>query len=99
MILTHVVMVSIMTISPVHMKHHGHGLGEVGLVIGVHIAAMYLPSLITGILVDKWGRTVMVYASGLTLLLSWLMAAWVPADSMVLLLIALCCLVLVGTLA
>lgn len=89
MILTHVVMVAIMTMTPIHMQHHGHGLGEVGLVIGVHIAAMYLPSLITGILVDKWGRTVMAYASGVTLLLSGLMAAWVPADSMALLMIAL----------
>jgi hypothetical protein len=41
--------------TPVHMRHHGHGLGEVGLVIGVHIGAMYLPSLITGVLVDKVG--------------------------------------------
>ncbi|MGG1663608.1 MFS transporter [Brevibacillus sp. NRS-1366] len=89
MILTHVVMVAIMTMTPVHMGHHGHGLSEVGIVIGIHIAAMYLPSLITGILVDKWGRTVMAYASGVTLLLSGLMAAWVPVDSMVLLIIAL----------
>ncbi|OPA77871.1 MFS transporter [Paenibacillus selenitireducens] len=89
MILTHVVMVAIMTMTPVHMKHHGHALGDVGLVIGIHIAAMYLPSFITGILVDKWGRTVMAYSSGVTLLLSGLMAAWVPADSMVLLIIAL----------
>lgn len=89
MILTHVVMVAIMTMTPVHMKHHGHGLGEVGLVISIHIAAMYLPSPITGILVDKWGRTVMAYASGVTLLLSGLIAAWVPADSMVLLILAL----------
>ncbi|CAM3869219.1 Putative permease YdeG [Paenibacillus lactis] len=56
MILTQVVMISIMTMTPVHMKHHGHGLGAVGLVIGIHIGAMYLPSLITGYLVDKVGR-------------------------------------------
>ncbi|MDF2680454.1 MAG: ydeG [Brevibacillus sp.] len=89
MILTHVVMVAIMTMTPVHMKHHGHGLGQVGLVIGIHIAAMYLPSIITGILVDKWGRIVMAYVSGFTLLLSGLMAAWIPADSLGLLIIAL----------
>ncbi|MFB6366794.1 MFS transporter [Paenibacillus elgii] len=89
MILSHVVMVAIMTMTPVHMSHHGHGLGEVGLVIGIHIAAMYLPSLITGILVDKWGRTVMAYASGVTLLAAGLLAAWAPADSMALLITAL----------
>lgn len=48
-------MVAIMTRTPVHMRAHGHhGLGEVGLVIGVHIGVMYLPSLVTGSLVDRW---------------------------------------------
>lgn len=89
MVLTQIVMVAIMTMTPIHMKHHGHALGEVGIVIGIHIAAMYLPSLITGYLVDKYGRTVMSYASGATLLLAGLLAAWAPADSMTLLVIAL----------
>lgn len=70
MILTQIVMVAIMTMTPVHMKHHGHGLGDVGLVIGFHIGSMYLPSLITGILVDKIGRKIMAVASGVTLLTS-----------------------------
>jgi len=50
---------------------------------------MYLPSLITGVLVDKLGRTTMAVASGITLLLSGLIAAFAPGDSMVLLVIAL----------
>ncbi|MGM1050673.1 MAG: MFS transporter [Bacillota bacterium] len=89
MVLTQIVMVAIMTMTPVHMKDHGHGLREVGLVIGIHIAAMYLPSLVTGILVDKFGRTFMSYASGITLLLAGIFAAWAPPDSMVLLIVAL----------
>jgi MFS family permease len=89
MVLTQIVMVAIMTMTPVHMKHHGHGLGEVGIVIGFHIAAMYLPSLITGILVDKVGRTAMSIASGITLLFAGLLAAFAPSDSMILLVIAL----------
>jgi len=89
MVLTQIVMVAIMTMTPVHMKHHGHGLGEVGIVIGIHVAAMYLPSLITGVLVDKYGRTLMSYASGVTLLLAGLLAAFAPGDSMVLLVLAL----------
>ena len=44
MILTQIVMVAIMTMTPVHMGHHGHGLSAVGLVIGFHVGAMYLPS-------------------------------------------------------
>ncbi|MDQ1852071.1 MFS transporter [Bacillus stercoris] len=89
MILTQIVMVAIMTMTPVHMSHHGHSLGAVGLVIGFHIGAMYLPSLVTGALVDKLGRTAMAIASGTTLLLSGVIAAFAPGDSMVFLIIAL----------
>lgn len=89
MVLTQIVMVAIMTMTPVHMMHHGHGLGAVGLVIGFHIGAMYLPSLITGVLVDKLGRNAMAIASGTTLLLAGLIAAFAPGDSIVLLIIAL----------
>ncbi|WP_342556755.1 MFS transporter [Lysinibacillus sp. FSL P4-0201] len=89
MVLTQIVMVAIMTMTPVHMKHHGHGLAEVGIVIGFHVGAMYLPSLVTGILVDKIGRTAMSIASGITLLLAGVVAAFAPSDSMVLLIVAL----------
>jgi hypothetical protein len=30
MILTQIVMIAIMTMTPIHMKNHGHGLAEVG---------------------------------------------------------------------
>ncbi|MEC0275339.1 MFS transporter [Peribacillus frigoritolerans] len=89
MILTQFVMAAIMTMTPIHMGHHGHGLGEVGLVIGFHIAAMYLPSPLTGILVDKLGRITMAVASGATLLASGLVAAFAPVASMPLLILAL----------
>jgi MFS family permease len=89
MILTQIVMVAIMTMTPVHMKHHGHGLSEVGIVIGFHIGAMYLPSLLTGVLVDKIGRSTMAYASGVILLAASMTAAFAPADSMPLLITAL----------
>ncbi|MFS0921305.1 MFS transporter [Brevibacillus sp. 179-C 1.1 NHS] len=89
MILTQVIMIAIMTMTPIHMQQHGHGLGAVGLVIGVHIGAMYLPSLVTGILVDKIGRTTMAVASGVTLLSAGIVAAIAPTDSMVVLVIAL----------
>lgn len=89
MILTQIIMVAIMTMTPVHMKHHGHGLSEVGLVIGFHIGSMYLPSIITGILVDKIGRKAMAIASGATLLIAGIVAAMAPADSLVMLIVAL----------
>jgi MFS family permease len=89
MILTQIVMVAIMTMTPVHMMHHGHGLREVGLVISIHIGAMYLPSLVTGFLVDKIGRTAMSLASGGVLLAAGVVASFAPADSMPMLAIAL----------
>ncbi|MGE6346911.1 MFS transporter [Bacillus mycoides] len=89
MILTQVVMVAIMTMTPVHMGHHGHGLSEVGLVIGFHVGAMYLPSLVTGILIDKVGRTAMSIAGGGILLAAGVIAAIAPSDSLILLIVAL----------
>lgn len=89
MVLTQIVMIAVMTMTPIHMKHHGHDLSEVGLVIGIHIAAMFLPSLITGTLADKFGRAAMAYASGITLLLAGIIAAAAPGDSMALLILAL----------
>lgn len=83
MLITQIVMTAIMTMTPLHMKHHGHGLGDVGLVIGVHIAAMFLPSLVTGALVDKIGRIPMACAGAGTLLCAGAVTALAPGDSMI----------------
>src|SRR3546814_12900343 len=71
------------------MRAHHHELAAVGLVIGLHIGAMYLPSLVTGVLVDRIGRTPMAIASGITLLAAGLVAAVAPGDSLGLLIVAL----------
>ncbi|MGG1147181.1 MFS transporter [Bacillus wiedmannii] len=89
MILTQIVMVAIMTMTPVHMGHHGHGLSAVGLVIGFHVGAMYLPSLVTGMLIDKIGRTTVSIAGGVILLAAGVIAAIAPSDSLILLIVAL----------
>lgn len=89
MVITQIAMVAIMTMTPVHMRDHHHDLAAVGLVIGLHVAAMFLPSLLTGALVDRVGRTPMAVAAGLTLLAAGLVAALSPADSLGLLVLAL----------
>ena len=89
MVLTQIVMVAIMTMTPIDMGHHGHSLREVGLVIGIHVGAMFLPSLLTGMLVDKIGRTKMAIAGGVTLLAAGLIAALAPGDSLISLIMAL----------
>ncbi|WP_437096544.1 MFS transporter [Streptomyces sp. enrichment culture] len=89
MILTQLVMVAVMTMTPVHMQDHGHGTAASGLVIAIHVGAMYLPSPLTGWLVDSCGRTAVAAASGLTLLAAGIIAAVAPGDSVALLALAL----------
>jgi MFS family permease len=54
--LGHMVMVSVMSMTPVHMKHDGATLSIVGFVISIHIAGMYAFSPIFGWLADKLGQ-------------------------------------------
>lgn len=89
MVVSHLVMVAIMTMTPIHMRAHHHDMGAVGLVIGLHIGAMWLPSLVTGTLVDKIGRARMVMAAGAVLLAAGVLGAVAPGDSLGLLILAL----------
>jgi MFS family permease len=89
MIITQLIMVAIMTITPVHIEHHGHGIGVTGIVIGAHVAGMFLPSPFSGWLVDRFGYLAVAVSSGVTLLAAGLIAAWAPVDSIELLALAL----------
>lgn len=89
MALTQLVMVAIMTMTPVHMLDHGHGTAAAGVVIAVHVAGMYLPSPLTGWLVDRYGRLPVTAASGITLLTAGILAATAPGDSVLTLAVAL----------
>ncbi|MCH0563150.1 MULTISPECIES: MFS transporter [unclassified Streptomyces] len=101
MVLSQLVMVAIMTMTPVHLHDHGHGTGAAGVVIALHIGAMYLPSPLTGRLVDRArarrrarggtfdGALTVAVASGLTLLAAAVVAATAPGDSVALLAFAL----------
>jgi MFS family permease len=89
MVVIQLVMIAIMTMTPVHMQHHGHGLAATGFVIAVHVAGMFLPSPISGWLVDRFGRLPVIAASGVTLLAAGLVAGFAPAESIPLLTLAL----------
>ena len=89
MSLTQLVMVAIMTMTPVHMHDHGHRTAATGLVIAVHLGAMYLPSPLTGWLVDRYNRPAIATAAGLTLLAAGIVAAIAPDDSVAHLAVAL----------
>lgn len=59
------------------------------MVIGFHIAGMYLPSLFTGILIDKIGRVAMTIAAAVILLISGIIAAAAPGESFAMMAISL----------
>jgi MFS family permease len=53
---SHMVMVSVMSMTPLHMSHHGSTIGAIGFTISVHVAGMYALSPVFGWLSDKAGR-------------------------------------------
>lgn len=89
LLLNQLVMVAIMTMTPIHMEQHGHQLHHIGLVLSIHMGSMYLPSLFTGILIDKLGRTKMAMASGLILIAAAITTAFAPGDSLALIIVGL----------
>ncbi|MGW0774188.1 MFS transporter [Streptomyces sp. NPDC002835] len=63
---SHTAMVSIMSMTPVALSHHGAGIELIGLVISGHIAGMYAFSPVMGRLTDHFGRLAVIgLAAGL----------------------------------
>ena len=89
LLITQFVMVAIMTMTPIHIQHSGHDLSVTGIVIGAHVAAMFLPSPLSGWLVDRFGRRPIATASAVTLLAAGVLAAWAPSASVITLAVAL----------
>jgi MFS family permease len=77
--LTNLAMVGVMAVTPVHLHDHGAGMGTVGLMVSAHIAAMYLPSPVTGWLTDTLGARVVAGMGALVLLAAGAVAAVVGA--------------------
>ena len=84
-----VVMVLVMTMTPLHMTEHGHGLDAVGLVISGHTFGMFAFSPLSGRLAGRFG-TPAVIAAGLVLsAVASVLAAVAPPDGGTLLFVAL----------
>ena len=66
--LSHMVMVSVMSMTPVHMQDMGYDIVVVGFTISLHIAGMYALSPVMGILADKVGKVRMIIFGQLTYL-------------------------------
>ncbi|MER7986671.1 MFS transporter [Streptomyces noursei] len=89
MLLTQLVMIALMTMTPVHLRAHGHDAQAAGLVIALHVGAMFLPSPLTGRWVDRAGPQLVAAASGVTLLAAGLLAMLAPPHSVAGLAVAL----------
>lgn len=77
----HVVMVSVMVMTPVHMAHVDVTLQLIGLVISVHVAGMYALSPVVGWSVDRFGRIPVVVAGIVILAVSCIVSGFAPADA------------------
>lgn len=75
MVVSHAVMVTVMAMTPLHMRNDGHSLRIVGLTISLHIAGMYGLSPIVGSLADRVGRLPIALAGTVTLMTASLLAA------------------------
>jgi MFS family permease len=84
-----VVMVLIMTMTPLHLRDHGHDLSTIGIVLSAHLFGMFALSPISGRLTDRFGSRRIIGAGLATLAAAALLSAVAPPDGGTLLTIAL----------
>ena len=77
----HVAMVSVMVMTPIHMKHVDVSLRIIGFVISVHVLGMYAFSPIVGSLSDRLGRIRVIQIGLVILLASTVVAGTAAADN------------------
>ena len=75
MALGHLVMVSVMVMTPIHMKHGHAELEVIGFVISVHILGMFALSPAVGLAVDRWGGQRVAMTGGAILTVAALLAS------------------------
>lgn len=74
MVIGQLVMVLLMTITPLHMDHHAHTEQTISFVIMAHTLGMFGLSSFTGSLVDKFGRIPMIAVGALILIVAAILA-------------------------
>ncbi|MGW4668753.1 MFS transporter [Streptosporangium sandarakinum] len=76
-----IVMVGIMTMTPVHLTHHGGSITLVGITISLHIVGMYAPAPLVGLIADRYGHRPAITAGLGVLAASLLIGAVKPDDT------------------
>jgi len=77
----HLAMVSVMVMTPVHMKHVDVSLRIIGFVISVHVLGMYAFSPLIGSLSDRLGRVRVIQIGLVFLVLSTIIAGTAKANN------------------
>lgn len=80
----HLVMVGVMSMTPVHLGHHhppDRVLGVVGIVLSAHIAGMYALAPLVGMLTDRYGARVVIGVAVAVLAAACVTAAGAGADT------------------
>jgi len=83
-----VVMVAIMTMTPVHIMHEGGSVNIVGITISLHIAGMYALAPVVGWMTDRFGNRSSIYIGVAILTLSLILSAAQP-DKLAMMVISL----------
>ncbi|MGJ3238448.1 MAG: MFS transporter [Anaerolineae bacterium] len=73
-LISQVVMIMLMVMTPLHMVNHGHTTANVSLVITAHTLGMFGLSALTGYLIDRFGRITMMIVAAITLIISAIIA-------------------------
>ncbi|WP_224760656.1 MFS transporter [Salinibacterium sp. ZJ450] len=86
--LSHMTMVSIMAMTPLHIVQHGGTIALVGFTISLHTAGMFALSPVFGWLSDRLGRPVVILI-GQGLLVAALLTNWIGQENHVFVAVAL----------
>jgi MFS family permease len=78
MVVSQAVMVMLMGITALYMKDNNHELFGISMVISSHTFGMYAFSIVSGQLVDRWGRGPVILTGAVGLILACLLAPISP---------------------
>lgn len=73
------VMVAVMTMTPVHIAHHGGSITTIGITISLHVAGMYALAPLVGIATDRLGHRITI-STGIAIFLASLVIGVIRPD-------------------